>query len=255
MQIILEHAAALYDDMEKNIKLFKRDSYEDTFAEYYNKNRALFDRVTAILREYENEEDTAALEEIAGAVVGAAGACLDAVPNRIGKENAQINLNMITVIYVLPTICGIKEKRAEELAETVCKQWKAAFRGNNIKASDFKTIQSGFKTKLCYVTTAVCRSLRKPENCYELTTLKRYRDEYLANAEGGSELIHAYYDIAPTIVKRIEKEADAEAKYRYLWETYLKPCISLIEAGQNEACKELYVEMVEKLHGEYGTKR
>lgn len=255
MQIIREHAAALYDDMEKNMKLFKRESYEDTFTEYRNKNRSLFDEMTAILREHENEEDTAVLEEISSAIVGAAKERLDAIPNRIGKENEQLNLNMVTVIYILPSICGIKEKRAEEMAEIVCRQWAAMFKGSKIKASDFKTIQSGFKTKLCYVTTAVCRSLHKPDNCYELTTLKRYRDEYLAHAEGGKELIHDYYDIAPTIVKRIEKEADAEEKYRFLWETYLKPCIRLIEAGQNEACRELYVEMVEKLHEEYRLKK
>ena len=34
MQIIRENAAALYEDMEKNMKLFKRESYEDNFEEY-----------------------------------------------------------------------------------------------------------------------------------------------------------------------------------------------------------------------------
>ena len=35
----------------------------------------------------------------------------------------------------------------------------------------------------CYITTAVCRSMDKADNCYELTTLREYRDGYLLRSE------------------------------------------------------------------------
>ncbi|NLL79151.1 MAG: hypothetical protein GX234_05070 [Clostridiales bacterium] len=251
MQVIREHAEALYDNMENNIKLFKRESYEDNFTEYRDKNHLVFQEITSVLRSCEEEAQVEPLKEICKCIVDAAMKRREAVSGRIAKENEQLNLNMITVVYVLPAIRAIKEKRAEELSELLCMEWAAAFKGSNIKASDFQSIQGGFKTKLCYVTTAVCKNLKKPDNCYELRLLKQYRDEYLAQAEGGEELIHNYYDIAPTIVKRIDKDADAEGKYRFIWETYLKPCVELIEAGKNEACRELYVEMVKKLQREY----
>ncbi|MBO5292237.1 MAG: hypothetical protein J6B10_03535 [Lachnospiraceae bacterium] len=251
MQIIRENAAALYEDMEKNMKLFKRESYEDNFEEYQKKNHVLLEELRALLRACEDETEDNKLREISRAIVDAAAKRLAERNRRTGKESEQLNLNMVTVIYVIPAIRAIKERRAEELTELLCEEWAAAFKGNRIKASDFQTIQSGFKTKLCYVTTAVCQSLHKPDNCYELLLLKKYRDEYLAGTEGGSELIHEYYNIAPTIVKRINKCADAQEKYRFIWENYLQPCVELIETGRNEECRDLYVKMVEKLHQEY----
>ena len=67
--------------------------------------------------------------------------------------------------------------------------------------STFEEINGGFRKRLCYVTTAVCRSLQKPDECYELKLLREYRDRYLVSSEGGKETIREYYNIAPTIVK------------------------------------------------------
>lgn len=251
MQFIQEHAAELYEDMEKDMQLFKRESYQDNFVDYRERNREIFDEMTRLLRENEDAEGQSVLREIARAVVYAALEKKKASRSRINKESEQLNLNMITVVYVIPGIRAIKEKRAEELSEVLCEEWSQFFKGNHIKPSDFQSIQDGFKTKLCYVTTAVCRGLDKPDGCYELALLKKYRDEYLAEAEGGKELIHDYYDIAPTIVKRIDKSAEAEETYHYIWEHYIAPCVHLIEAGEQEACRRLYVEMVEELHRKY----
>ena len=44
---------------------------------------------------------------------------------------------------------------------------------------------------------------------------------------------------------------DSEEIYQDIWKKYLSPCISMIEAGKKEDCKELYIEMVEKLREEY----
>ena len=56
-----------------------------------------------------------------------------------------------------------------------------------------------------------------------------------------------YYDIAPTIVKRMEKEADKEQIYRALYEDYLMPCIRKNDAQAYDACRDLYESMVETL--------
>lgn len=70
-------------------------------------------------------------------------------------------------------------------------------------------------------------------------------------AKGGHELVEEYYDIAPTIVKRMEKEADKEQIYRALYEDYLMPCIRKIEAQEYEECRDLYESMVETLKVKY----
>ena len=69
--------------------------------------------------------------------------------------------------------------------------------------------------------------------------------------DAGHELIEEYYDVAPTIVKRIEREPHSEQVCRELYESYLMPCISDIEAGHMDECQEKYKEMVLDLKSRY----
>ena len=39
--------------------------------------------------------------------------------------------------------------------------------------------------------------------------------------------------------------------YADIWEKYLKPCVRLIEAGEQEECRELYTKMVRSLEKKY----
>ena len=57
--------------------------------------------------------------------------------------------------------------------------------------------------------------------------------------------------MAPTIVRRIGKREDHEQIYHSLYETYISPCVHLIEEQKNEECREKYQEMVEMLRAEY----
>lgn len=104
----------------------------------------------------------------------------------------------------------------------------------------------------CFITTAVCKSFNKPDDCYELTAFRAFRDNYLRSRAGGAELIRRYYEIAPEIVRRIDSSTDPARIYRGIWDTYLAPCLAAIESGDNEACLAKYQEMVLTLAQEYG---
>lgn len=249
MDNLKQQLPALYDEMQRNMKLFKRESYQDAWEAYREKHSEIFMQIRRFLLETEKSEEI--MQQLADAFCDCAASMIDQEKSKIKKENLQLNLNMITVIYIIPAIREAKSEQAIAFSELLCEKWNARFKGNQIKPSDFQSIQEGFRSKLCYITTAVCESLHKPGDCYELTVLKQYRDDYLVKAQGGEELIENYYNIAPTIVKRIEKEKDSADKYRMIWEQYLQPCIRLIEAQKNEECRGLYQEMVEKLHKEY----
>ena len=67
--------------------------------------------------------------------------------------------------------------------------------------SDAASIENGLKRSFCYITTAVCKSLNKPDDCYELNLLREYRDQYLDGDKGWRDSCKEYYNIAPTIVK------------------------------------------------------
>lgn len=109
----------------------------------------------------------------------------------------------------------------------------------------FDTITGG-----CYITTAVCKDSGKPDNCYELTQFRKFRDEWLTNQPDGKDLIKQYYDTAPNIVKLIDKQPNSHEIYDNLNEVYLTPCLHYIENEQYEKCKELYSDMVYNLYDE-----
>ena len=81
--------------------------------------------------------------------------------------------------------------------------------------------------------------------------MKQFRDGYFSRNEEGRRLIEEYYDIAPTIVKRIAREDNPGEKYLYLWNTYIRKCVDLITREENERCGQLYRAMMAELKEEY----
>ena len=102
----------------------------------------------------------------------------------------------------------------------------------------------------CYITTATCEEYGKPDDCYELTAFRNFRDSWLRRQPDGERLIAQYYRTAPRIVRLINRQPDRSEIYRSIRDNYLSKCLSYIESGDNEKCKELYVEMMEHLYEE-----
>ncbi len=105
----------------------------------------------------------------------------------------------------------------------------------------------------CYITTATCQEFGKPDDCYELTMFRKFRDNWLLEQPDGKQLIKRYYDTAPQIVKLINRQKNHAEIYRMLNNEYLIPCLSFIEKGENEKCKNKYVQMMDFLYGEQKT--
>lgn len=103
----------------------------------------------------------------------------------------------------------------------------------------------------CFITTAVCGTFNKPDDCYELTSFRNFRDNWLVNQPDGASLVQEYYRIAPGIVERINALADAKNIYMSIWQEYLKPCLTCIEDGNMQKCKEIYVDMVRNLQKKF----
>ncbi len=245
---------ALLEQEKKWTSKFSRETYAASFAEFQEENSELWNSFRVLFREETN--DTEAENAVALALVERAKEIVAQPNKRSAREEKQLNMNLYLVSYILPAILDCQDSRKKDsnackMAQAICDKWHEAFPKYAVQYADFASIQSGFKQKLCYITTAVCKGLHKPQNCKELCLMKQYRDEYLMQTDEGKEIVSKYYDIAPTIVKRMEKESTAEEKYRYLWEHYLKFCVALIEAGEMEACREKYNEMVEELKKQY----
>jgi hypothetical protein len=102
----------------------------------------------------------------------------------------------------------------------------------------------------CYITTACLEARGLPDNCDELTTLRRFRDGYMRGLESGDALIRLYYDIAPQIVAAIAARQDAKKVYEHLY-SVIQTCVEHVKSGSNEKALAIYVEMVKKLTRQY----
>ena len=103
----------------------------------------------------------------------------------------------------------------------------------------------------CFLTTACVVAKNLPDDCYELKTLRAFRDSYIKGLANGEEIIKEYYDIAPKIIDAIEKEPNADCIFKKLFEELVQPCVHYIEQRQNEKAHALYEKTVLKLKEKY----
>ena len=89
------------------------------------------------------------------------------------------------------------------------------------------------------------------DDCYELTILRQYRDNYLRTAPNGSADICEYYHIAPVIVAKIHERADACKVFERIYRELVKPCVKLIEEKRFEDAHRTYKEYTMLLAEEF----
>lgn len=99
----------------------------------------------------------------------------------------------------------------------------------------------------CFITTAVCLTLGKPDNCEELTLMRSFRDEWLREQPDGVKRIEEYYRIAPTIVAEIDKLPECLTIYADIYKQYILPCVENARNKKYMKCDEIYTDMVNAL--------
>lgn len=242
---------ALFDEMLGQLKYFKKKSYQSVFMESYERYRGLITSLPSYCEGLEGKERDAVIEELASVIPDYAIRKQEGVVKH-KKSVIMIDYNMTMAVYVIPLITYQKFPENEKIAERMVALWnEKKVTDSKIQKADYETIEKGFKKRFCYITTAVCNSQNKPDDCYELTMLRAYRDQYLMHTEEGRRIVEEYYDIAPGIVLAIDMQKDAERIYEGIYEDYLMPCIRYAEEGKNEECKELYMDMVHHLQNKY----
>lgn len=246
---IEESLEALFDEAIIVMQDFQKKTYEDTFKKMYEEHRGELTEFTNVCET--SEDADAVIEQISNCIPAKVKALLDAEETKRKKEFKMLDYNMALVTFVTPVISYNRSQCCEKLAAKIVDKWNIAFPKFKLQNSTFENIEGGFKRRLCYVTTAVCGSLGKPDDCYELTLMREYRDQYLLKEAGREDLVKEYYDVAPTIVNRIDKMDNAKEVYANIWDTYLTPCIQLIEADEKIQCQCIYSDMVTELRKKY----
>ena len=103
----------------------------------------------------------------------------------------------------------------------------------------------------CFLTTACTAARNLPDDCYELQTLRKYRDSYLNGFAEGIAAVNNYYDIAPKIVSAIDALPEANEIWKNVYNDLVLPCIKLIEDGNNEEAYTVYRDYTFNLADKY----
>ncbi|MCD8248490.1 MAG: hypothetical protein LUC60_01300 [Lachnospiraceae bacterium] len=246
--LIEKRLAELFAACDNPLKKFKKNSFEADFTSFYDSNRDIFEAMEMVY--VGNGSSEQAVRVLTDYVLAAAHCELEKEKKKSKKGQKQLDYNFLVSIQFIPAVRKYPASFTEPFSEAMVKDWNEAFDAN-IGLASYDMIENGFHRKLCYITTAVCQGLGKGPDCTELQILKDYRDRQLETTPEGHALVEEYYDIAPTIVKRMEKSPDSGALYRTLYQDYLMPCIEKIKAGKYEECRTHYQAMVLDLKQKY----
>ena len=105
----------------------------------------------------------------------------------------------------------------------------------------------------CFITSAVCKTFSKPDDCQELMAFRHFRDSYMAEREDLSREVQNYCEIAPKICDAIDAKGEASAKieYEWIWNTYLSKAYDALNNNEPKKAYGIYKDMVLRLQEIY----
>jgi hypothetical protein len=106
----------------------------------------------------------------------------------------------------------------------------------------------------CFITTACCETLGLDGDCFELRSLRRYRDQVLVLRPGGADDIAAYYELAPLILARLPHETRTR-RLRSIYARYILPAALSARLGLHRLAYRLYRLMIDELAAEFAPER
>lgn len=118
--------------------------------------------------------------------------------------------------------------------------------GNYIRRGDYSdreivyNITEKSSASGCFITTACIKSRGLSAKCYELETLRKFRDNWVSKNENGPAEIGIYYEIAPQIVEKLDCLPNSKEIYEKIYQELVLKCVRFIEEGKEEDAYLLY---------------
>lgn len=162
-------------------------------------------------------------------------------PFLLTTENAVLTVEVAGMTPVSLSIAGNHLKAAVERAEVL----RTDLRSKGIDPAACDEDYGG-----CFLTTACCGALGRPDNCFELETLRAFRQRHLQTSPAGRVLLDEYDRISPHIVRAMGGEK-ASGIHLAVYLACIIPCVAMIKLGLVRAPIGLYRYAVAALHRRY----
>jgi len=103
----------------------------------------------------------------------------------------------------------------------------------------------------CFLTTACVDFAGLSDDCFELATLRRFRDDVLMRMPGGPHDIALYERVAPAIVARIGASPNRSRELARLYVLYILPSVLVAYLGRVRLARRIYTRMMRDLAARY----
>ena len=104
----------------------------------------------------------------------------------------------------------------------------------------------GEEESKCFITTSCVKYFELKDDCYELETLRKFRDKYLLKSNKGRKLVSQYYEIAPALVRQLESSPNKKKLFKRVFTDIQASCKAIEEKNYEEA-REIYKNAVSRL--------
>ncbi len=92
----------------------------------------------------------------------------------------------------------------------------------------------------CFVTTACCHAVGLSDDCWELRTLRSFRDRVLAERPDGQEHVARYYAVAPGLVETVCADPRGRTLLLKTYALYILPSATAASLGFNRTAFAIY---------------
>jgi hypothetical protein len=96
----------------------------------------------------------------------------------------------------------------------------------------------------CFLTTACCNVVGLADDCWELATLRRFRDGWMSTFPAGRADVARYYAEAPAVAERLSSTLDGRRRLLGLYWRVIVPCALMARLGLNAGAYRLYRRMM-----------
>lgn len=170
--------------------------------------------------------------------------------DRNGDQKTEIYENVYNVIAQNDYTIALYDKNGSKIVEIYPDESTTL---NTVPAINYGVDETngGSTNSGCYLTTACVDYFGKPDDCYELETLRSFRDGFMQTSTEMKEAAKKYYVIAPKIVAKINSLPNKASVYQKMYTDLVQKCINLINKGKNKEAYETYKDYSEALEEKY----
>jgi hypothetical protein len=216
----LDKIPSLIENYEIMLINFSKKKYTKSFEEYLQIGSYVLQPAErySVLSDENTEEVSKAIAEKLITEIDDAITKTKSGPFVSTKGKTIDQFRFFLAVYTVPMILKLNYNLSETLTDAIIKIWCQRYPKFTFRKGNYDKLNEGFQRKgLCYITTAVCDSMDKPDDCYELTAFRSFRDHYMNQTEERRAMVEEYYHTAPVIVAAISLRPDSKEKYEEIW--------------------------------------